>query len=59
MENIKVKKVGRPPIYIEKSILLKEIEKYKNGQKAIETYRNLDIGKTSFYRILQKMGVSR
>lgn len=59
MENIKVKKVGRPSLNIDKTTLMTEIEKYKNGQKAIETYRNLDIGKTSFYRILQKMGVSR
>lgn len=55
----KLKKAGRPPLNINKNLLLSEIEKYKNGQKAIDTYRNLNIGKTSFYRILEKLEVRR
>lgn len=52
-------KVGRPKLNIDKGFLLSEIEKYKNGQKAIDTYRNLNIGKTSFYRILNSLEVKR
>lgn len=56
----KFKKVGRPKLNIDKVTLLAEIQKYLNGeQKAITTYRNLKIGKTSFYRILQEMEVHR
>lgn len=56
----KLKQVGRPRLNINKNLLLSEIEKYKNGeQKAITTYRNLNIGKTSFYRILSSMEVKR
>lgn len=56
----KILKVGRPKLNIDKNLLLAEIEKYKNGQqKAIDTYRNLNIGKTSFYRILSNMEVKR
>lgn len=56
----KLKKVGRPKLNIDKVILSAEIQKYLNGeQKAITTYRNLKIGKTSFYRILQEMEVHR
>ena len=48
----KLKKVGRPKLNIDKVTLSVEIQKYLNGeQKAITTYRNLKIGKTSFYRI--------
>ena len=56
----KFKKVGRPKLNIDKVTLSVEIQKYLNGeQKAITTYRNLKIGKTSFYRILQEMEVHR
>lgn len=56
----KLKKVGRPKLNIDKVTLSVEIQKYLNGeQKAITTYRNLKIGKTSFYRILQEMEVHR
>lgn len=56
----KILKVGRPKLNLDKNLLLSEIEKYKNGQqKAITTYRNLNIGKTSFYRILSSMEVKR
>lgn len=42
----KILKVGRPKLNIDKNLLLAEIEKYKNGQqKAIDTYRNLNIRK--------------
>lgn len=57
MENLKV---GRPKLNIDKQLLKSEIEKYLNGeQKAVTTYRNLKIGKTSFYRILEKLEVKR
>ena len=56
----KLKKVGRPKLNIDKVTLSVETQKYLNGeQKAITTYRNLKIGKTSFYRILQEMEVHR
>lgn len=55
----KLRSVGRPKLNIDKELLQAEIEKYKNGQQATVTYRNLGIGKTSFYRILQKMEVKR
>lgn len=56
----KFKKVGRPKLNIDKVTLSAEIQKYLNGeQKAVTTYRNLKIGKTSFYRILQEMEVHR
>ncbi len=56
----KLRSVGRPRLNIDKTTLLLEIKKYLNGeQSGVQTYRNLKIGKTSFYRILQKMGVQR
>lgn len=55
MEN----KIGRPKLNIDKNVLSAEIEKYKNGQKAVTTYRNLGIGKTSFYRILDRLEIKR
>ena len=55
----KSKKAGRPRLNIDKQFLKSEIDKYLNGQKAIDTYRNLKIGKTSFYRILQEMEVHK
>ena len=55
----KSKKAGRPKLNINKQFLKSEIDKYLNRQKAITTYRNLKIGKTSFYRILQEMEVHR
>lgn len=55
----KSKKVGRPKLNIDKKLLKSEIKKYLNGQKAVTTYRNLGIGKTSFYRILEKMEVHK
>lgn len=60
MKNIKVKKVGRPRLNIDKTTLLLEIQKYLNGeQSGVQTYQNLKIGKTSFYRILNQMKVKR
>ncbi|MBQ8234896.1 MAG: hypothetical protein IJZ36_04890 [Bacilli bacterium] len=52
-------KVGRKKLNIDKELLESEIKKYQNGQKAITTYTNLKIGKTSFYRILSSLGVKR
>lgn len=45
MENKNIRKCGRPRLNIDKTILLLEIEKYKKGQKATETFRNLGIRK--------------
>jgi len=59
MKNIKAKKVGRPKLNIDENILRVEIEKYKNGQKAVDSYRNIGISKSSFYRLLEKMEVQR
>ena len=63
MENLKFKnKIGRPTIYyrLDENFLKSEIKKYIEGkQNGVTTYRNLGIGKTSFYRILQEMGVKR
>lgn len=57
---MEILKVGRPKLNIDKQLLKSEIKKYLNGeQKAVTTYRNLKIGKTSFYRILEKMEVKR
>ena len=51
----KFKKVGRPKLNIDKVTLSAEIQKYLNGeQKAITTYRNLKIGKTSFIEYYKK-----
>lgn len=56
----KLRSVGRPRLNIDSDILTSEIKKYLNGeQKAVTTYSNLGIGKTSFYRILEKMEVKR
>ena len=56
----KILKVGRPKLNLDKNLLLSEIEKYKNGeQKAIDTYRNIGISKSSFYRLLEKMKIKR
>lgn len=53
-------KIGRPKLNIDKNTLLLEVEKYKNGeQKAIDTYRKIGISKSSFYRLLEKMKISR
>lgn len=57
---MEILKVGRPKLNIDKQLLKSEIEKYLKGeQKAVTTYQNLKIGKTSFYRILEKMEVKR
>lgn len=57
MKNLKI---GRPKLNIDKQLLKSEIQKYLNGeQKAVTTYRNLKIGKTSFYRILEKLEAKR
>ena len=56
MEN----KIGRPKLNINEKLLKTEIEKYLKGeQKAVTTYRNLGIGKTSFYRILDRLEIKR
>lgn len=56
----KLKQVGRPRLNIDKTTLLLEIQKYLNGeQSGVQTYQNLKIGKTSFYRILNQMKVKR
>lgn len=56
MEN----KIGRPKLNINEKKLKSEIKKYLNGeQKAVTTYQNLKIGKTSFYRILKNLEVSK
>ena len=57
---MEILKVGRPKLNIDEQLLKSEIKKYLNGeQKAATTYSNLGIGKTSFYRILEKMEVKR
>lgn len=54
------RKVGRKKLNIEPSLLKAEITKYLDKeQTAVKTYNALGIGKTSFYRILQKMEVKR
>lgn len=59
MENIKVKSVGRPKLYIDNIKMKIEIEKYLNGQSAIKTYKNMGISKSSFYRLLNQMEIKR
>lgn len=55
-----VKKVGRPKLNIDKDLLEEELKKYiNNEQSAVKTYNTLKIGKTSFYRLLQKMEVKK
>ena len=55
-----IRSVGRPRLNIDEGTLLLEIEKYKNGQQSgVQTFRNLKIGKTSFYRLLNQMNVKR
>lgn len=57
MKNIKI---GRPKLNINEKLLKSEIEKYLKGeQKAVTTYQNLKIGKTSFYRILDRLEIKR
>lgn len=54
------KSKGRPRLNIDKNVLSVEIEKYLNEeQKAVTTYRNLGISKTSFYRILERLEIKR
>ena len=56
MEN----KIGRPKLNINEKLLKTEIKKYLKGeQKAVTTYQNLKIGKTSFYRILERLEIKR
>lgn len=56
----KSKNVGRPPLKLDKSKVLEEVNKYlKNEQSGVATYRNLGIGKTSFYRLLKSMEVKK
>lgn len=59
MENLKIKNVGRPKLYIDNVKMKVEIEKYLNGQKAITTYKNMGISKSSFYRLLEQLEVKR
>lgn len=57
---MKILKVGRPKLNIDEQLLKSEIEKYLKGeQKAVTTYQNLKIGKTSFYRILDRLEIKR
>lgn len=57
---MEILKVGRPKLNIDKQLLKSEIEKYLKGeQKAFTTYQNLKIGKTSFYRILDRLEIKR
>ena len=60
MENIKIRSAGRPKLQID--IIKRDIEipKYLNReQSAIQTYRNMGISKSSFYRLLNQMEVQR
>lgn len=59
MENIKVRSAGRPKLNIDNNIMKIEIDKYLRGQKAIETYKNIGISKSSFYRLLSRLEVQR
>lgn len=59
MENIKLKSAGRPKLQIDNNTIKIEIDKYLRGQKAIETYKNMGISKSSFYRLLNKLEVQR
>lgn len=57
MKNIKIKKAGRPKLNLDNTKIKEEIEKYKNKeQTARQTYINLKIGRTSFYKILSGLG---
>ena len=57
---MKILKVGRPKLNIDEQLLKSEIEKYLKGeQNAVTTYQNLKIGKTSFYRILDRLEIKR
>ena len=57
MKNLKI---GRPKLNINEKLLKSEIEKYLKGeQTAVTTYQNLKIGKTSFYRILERLEIKR
>ena len=57
---MEILKVGRPKLNMDKQLLKSEIKKYLNGkQKAVTTYRNLGISKTSFYRILERLEIKR
>ena len=61
MKNLKNKnKVGRPKLNIDRNRLKLEVQKYLNKeQDGITTYKNLGIGKTSFYKILKQMEVKK
>ena len=61
MKNLKNKnKVGRPKLKIDTNRLKLEVQKYLNKeQDGITTYKNLGIGKTSFYKILKQMEVKK
>lgn len=59
MENIKLKSAGRPKLQIDNNTIKTEIDKYLRGQKAIETYKNMGISKSSFYRLLNQLEVQR
>lgn len=53
-------KVGRPKLKIEPNLLKDELSKYKSHkQTGVQTYKNLGVGKTSFYKILKQLGVKR
>lgn len=56
LKNKKVNKrrVGRPSLSLDPIKLKEEIGKYKAGlQNGVTTYKNLGIGKTSFFAILK------
>lgn len=53
-------KVGRPKLYLEEAELQKELKKYLEGkQSAVVTYSNLNIGRTSFYKILKDRNIKK
>lgn len=59
MENIKLKSAGRPKLQIDNNTRDIEIKKYLKGQSAIQTYKNMGISKSSFYRLLNQLEVQR
>ena len=56
----KAGKVGRPKLIIDENKLKEEITKYLNGeQTGVKTYTNLDVGKTTFYKLLKERNCKR
>lgn len=51
------KKLGRPKVYIP-SNFMEEVEKWRRGeQTAVDTYKKLNIPKTTFYREIKERGL--